>query len=533
MHQKCTKKVDDRIVELTNLLSNKTLNLEILQKQLKIIIKCQNKFSENQIHDFVLAYQEHPCKHPFFNKFIKQILLKHQTQLNNMLTTYLQSKPKRSKLLLNQFKEFQKIHVGEEIYFQLIEKLIDESYNSHKDMQTEIVQIACLELMNPDQNIDLAHLLKVVEIEVKGQCDNNTIHKLFEAIKIRNPEEIIKFLNENYKTLKPPLNCKDLQDFKNQLEKCIEPRHFEKIKVLLHCLDDNFTDFNYLCSESPEQLCTDYNISLANSTYLLQFLAHYKQISIEFQIDLTSPFKDISKLDTAELLYELEINKLLTLNKPTKNILLKIPINQLINKQINCLKIDDIKNVNMILQLIVNFKINIQKITNLIGGTQCPPDFLENLCYYDSLNQTYKLRDNSILNAINQQFQNLSIENQETLKIFACVMLQHCGNLINELINQLSNNQKQSMVQDINKYWNEHIKMIELKLTDAELSEAKQFKYNYYCSVVSSSLEFQMKQALKKIKQNTSDIVEIELITQNWRNQMMNNAAKTLNQSGS
>ncbi|CAL5979521.1 Hypothetical_protein [Hexamita inflata] len=753
-------------------------------------------------------------------------------------------------------------------------------------MQAEIVQIACLELMNPDPNIDLAHLLKAVEMEAKGQCDQNTIHILFEAIKTKNPEEIIKFLNENYKTLKPPLKCKDLQDFKNQLEKCIEPRHFRKIQVLLHCLEDNFTDFNNLCSESPEQLCKDYNISLANSTYLLQFLAHYKQISIEFQIDLTSPFKDISKLDTAELLYELEINKLLTLNQPTKNILLNIPINQLINKQIlfenrrhkeckydisinseyqnrknfiftenlpdidveqfnnactqyalsydsilcftvaseqekleyvgwqkhwetvidfvenhilgdtyqtfdllcilggpktgktasmyltavfmlnfvpmirpqsentffsqqktkliridckeygmyelhlklekiyykieghlpqtqkqlqkfqllvnkqniseilgaildmlitaHCYLVitwDEIQNLNFFgnikisdndeyilgcfykslmvsqnspcqhlmsasfsvalltilkavpengrsilrckqsivtswcddqsqlklikkirankyfdsqlnvisISKIFNFAVsallqnklpitcanlnqilnNIQtgianenieqqieqeglnllilksniaiawidnsqksiqsiyifkRIANLIGGTsQLPPDLLVNLCYYDSLNLTYKFRDNSILNAINQQFQNKRIENLETLQIFACIKLQNCGNLINEMNNELNNGQKQSMFQDINKYWYEHIKVIELKLTDAELSEAKQFKHNYYCSAVTNSLDFQMKQALKKIKQNKTDVacqnvVEIQEITQIWNN---------------
>ncbi|CAL6012875.1 Hypothetical_protein [Hexamita inflata] len=191
MHQKSTK-TDDRIVELTNLLLNKTLSLEILLQQLKVIIKHQNKFSEYQIHDLVIAYQDHPCKHPFFDEFVKQILVKHQTQLNNMFTKYIQSKPsKRSKLLLNQFKDFLEMHIGEQIHFKQIEIIIDQNYNTHSEMQAEIVQIACLELMNPDPNIDLAHLLKVVEMEAKGQCDQNTIHILFEAIKTKNPVEII------------------------------------------------------------------------------------------------------------------------------------------------------------------------------------------------------------------------------------------------------------------------------------------------------------------------------------------------------
>ncbi|CAL5996665.1 Hypothetical_protein [Hexamita inflata] len=201
------------------------------------------------------------------------------------------------------------------------------------------VKIAAMEIisqliMNGNQ-LQLEDLLIALKIELfNNSRDKRKIKSIFQAIKMKNPVEIIAFLNTQYNDVKSPTQCTTMDEFLAQLQQLFAQHVFLNLKQILNQnIFANTTNFKYLCDLSLEQL--QQYVPILEALALFEAFEYYQAVSVPFQIIMQTDYQDISTFKNMDdLLKELAVKVSFNPGELFRNQLNSLSISELFDQQI-------------------------------------------------------------------------------------------------------------------------------------------------------------------------------------------------------
>ncbi|CAL5988992.1 Hypothetical_protein [Hexamita inflata] len=211
-------------------------------------------------------------------------------------------------------------------------------------------------------NIKLADLLLALLVEVQySSRDPARIELICNKIKMKNPEEIVTFLNNQTNELQAPECCETLEQLLQQIFLIVKESIYLQLKEILkldgfvlYMKRSNDQKIKYLCNMTINEIMQiDTSVSEQSAEFLQSYLIYYQAISIKSTIKLTSNYQDISALTTTK--------ELITLLKDQENLSQQF-IDFLLEQSL-----DDLIDKNILLQnrLVINHrKISSEKLSS-------------------------------------------------------------------------------------------------------------------------------------------------------------------------
>ncbi|CAL5986744.1 Hypothetical_protein [Hexamita inflata] len=285
----------------------------------------------------------------------------------------------RSKIisqLVNLPKEFLQNPINEQIQIIINNKELLENGNfeihdlleaclqniqSSKQFKPTVNEIVALKI-DFGTNIKLADLLLALLVEVQySSRDPARIELICNKIKMKNPEEIVTFLNNQTNELQAPECCETLEQLLQQIFLIVKESIYLQLKEILkldgfvlYMKRTNNQKIKYLCNMTiTEIMQIDTSVSEQSAEFLQSYLIYYQAISIKSTIKLTSNYQDISALTTTK--------ELITLLKDQENLSQQF-IDFLLEQSL-----DDLIDKNILLQnrLVINHhKISSEKLSS-------------------------------------------------------------------------------------------------------------------------------------------------------------------------
>ncbi|CAL6009780.1 Hypothetical_protein [Hexamita inflata] len=179
-------------------------------------------------------------------------------------------------------------------------------HKQNQKVKTLLVKIVSIQI-DQGQIQSLEDLLMILNIELFSEAkDIGKIKYICKAIKMKNPSEVVDYLNTQYTDLLPPSACGTVEVLKDQLRKICSIDVYKNLDKILQLSELNgLTNILELCNLNEKEL-KELQLKHLDANYLYKYLNYYKDISVPFKICMKTEYYDISQLTVEQLLFQLE-----------------------------------------------------------------------------------------------------------------------------------------------------------------------------------------------------------------------------------